>query len=169
MAMGWFSRKRSHGTPASEVAESLYRVVVEEGESGKFIQPEEYNIPINLRTLFSAKTRLYREALVLLVLLSKFQEDKNCEPILRAYEALLMPRRPTPDAMTKLEALKGAMRNLGVLVNPSEKQPLTWSRSWMAGIGYEEIDVINFTLFALHWMDSYIAVRKSVDELCARV
>ena len=76
-----------------------------------------------------------------------------------------MPATPTPDGMVKLEALKGAMRNLANLVNSADSEPLTWSRSWMSGVGHDEANPITLTLFSVHWMDTYIAVRKSVDSL----
>jgi hypothetical protein len=76
-----------------------------------------------------------------------------------------MPATPTPDGMVKLEALKGAMRNLANLVNSADSEPLTWSRSWMSGVGHDEANPITLTLFSVHWMDTYIAVRKSVDNL----
>ena len=70
--------------------------------------------------------RIYREALVLFVLLATSQDNPDYEAILRAYEALVMPPTPTPDGMVKLEALKGAMRNLASLLTPlGDSRPLT--------------------------------------------
>jgi hypothetical protein len=167
--MAWFNRKCRLNVPSTEIANSLYKVVVEKGSEEEFDQPKKYSLPHDVWPAFIAKMRIYREALVLLVLLAKSHDNPDYEPVLRAYEALVMPPTPDLDGMVKLEALKGAMSNLAALLTPSDdSRPLTWSRSWLSGVGHEEGDPITLTLFSTHWMDTYIAVRKSVDRLSPR-
>jgi hypothetical protein len=150
--------------PASEIAYDLRKVIVEDCDSREFDQPEKYGVPETSHVHFQAKMRLYREALVLFVLLSKSNEDNKYEPVLRNYESLIMRAN---DGMTKLEALKGAMRNLKDLLNPTalQERGLSWSRSWFAGIGYDQTNPINLFLFSTHWAETYLAVRESVDNL----
>jgi hypothetical protein len=155
--------------PAGQIADDLYQVIVEDGESGEFDQPEKYGVPETYRVPFQAKMRIYREALVLFVLISKSKEDEKYKSVLRSYEGLIMPDSPTIEGMTKLEALNGAMRRLQDFLKDfresSDPQYFSWSRSWFAGIGYDQINVIDLHLFSMHWIDTYIAVRKSVDLL----
>jgi len=155
--------------PASQIAGDLYQVIVEEGESGEFDQPEKYGVPKTSHVPFHAKMRIYREALVLFILIAKSKQDEKYEPVLRSYESLIMPDSPTIEGMTKLEALNGAMRRLQDFLKDFRESPdpqyFSWSRNWFAGIGYDQFNVIDLHLFSMHWIDTYIAVRRSVDLL----
>jgi hypothetical protein len=95
--------------PAGQIADDLYQVIVEDGESEEFDQPEKYGVPETYHAPFQAKMRIYREALVLFVLISKSKEAEKYEPVLRSYETLIMSDSPTIEGMTKLEALNGAL------------------------------------------------------------
>jgi len=80
--MSWFNRKPRVHTPASEIAKSLYKVVVEEGAEEESDQPEKYSLPYHIWSPFIARMRIYREALVLFVLLAKSRENPDYEPVL---------------------------------------------------------------------------------------
>ena len=155
--------------PAGQIADDLYNVIVEEGEHNEFAQPEKYGVPETYHMPFRAKMRIYREALVLFVLISKSKEDKKYEPVLRRYEAIVLPESPTVDGMTKLEALNGAMRRLSDFLKGYRESPdpqyFSWVRSWFAGIGYDQINLIDMTLFSTYWINTCIGVRKSVYRL----
>jgi len=155
--------------PAGQIADDLYNVIVEDGEHNEFAQPEKYGVPETYQVSFRAKMRIYREALVLFVLISKSKEDKKYEPVLRRYEAIILPESPTVDGMTKLEVLNGAMRRLSHFLKDYRESPdpqyFSWVRSWLAGTGYDQINFIDMTLFSTYWINTYIAVRKSVDLL----
>ena len=69
--------------PAGQIADDLYQVIVEDGGSGEFDQPEKYGVPETYRVPFQAKMRIYREALVLFVLISKSKEDEKYKSVLR--------------------------------------------------------------------------------------
>ena len=45
---------------------------------------------------FQSKWRLYREAIVLMVLLSKEQKDKRYCELVREYERVILPSEPDP-------------------------------------------------------------------------
>ncbi len=95
--------KRTYGerekltVPAGQIADDLYKVIVEEGERSEFDQPEKYGVPETYHVAFHAKMRIYREALVLFVLIIKSKKDEKYEPVLRNYEALVMPTSPPID------------------------------------------------------------------------
>ena len=75
---------------ATEIAEIIYRGFVEEL---KVHAPESYGIPTHLQTSFSAKVRLYREAIILFVLRTMAEKDndmKNCSQGLKLWFSLWM-------------------------------------------------------------------------------
>ena len=86
--------------------------------------------------------------------------------ILRSYERLIFPSTPSPAGMAKLEQLKDAMRQLSELVEPDrERNELSWSMRWLTGIGHPETNPPTLTLFAVYWMNNYIAVAKSLKDI----
>jgi len=155
--------------PAAQIANDLHAVIVEEGGCDEFNQPEKYGVPETYHVLFRAKMRIYREALVLFVLINKAKEDQKYEPVLRSYEAIVLPPSPTIDGMTKLEALNGAMHRFSDLLKGYRESPdpqyFSWVESWFAGIGDDQLNVTYMTLFSTYWINSWLAVWRSVDQL----
>lgn len=47
--------------------------------------------------------------------------------------------------MTKLEAVKSAMKDIDELI--SEKRELFWARNWFSGIGHDEINPTTLVMF----------------------
>lgn len=76
---------------------------------------------------------------------------------------MILPSTPTPDGMTKLEALRTAMRHINSLV--SERREISWSMAWLEDIGHTETNPVTLALFATFWMDFYIAAAKSLADL----
>lgn len=77
--MGRFARDRRHKAPAYEIAETLFRMMVE--EDFDFADPKKFDVPEELWPEFRAKARLYREATVLILLfltLRKKPSTKRC-------------------------------------------------------------------------------------------
>jgi hypothetical protein len=113
--------------------------------------------------------RIYREALVFFVLINKAKNDDKYEPVLRRYEAIVLPESPTIEGMTKLEALNGAMLGLSDFLKGHRESPdpqyFPWVRSWFAGIGYAQNSVVDMVLFSTYWVNTYIGLRESVDLL----
>ena len=101
-----------------------------------------------------------------MLLLSQAREEQVYEHILRSYERLIFPSTPSPAGMEKLEQLKDAMRQLSELVEPDrERKELSWSMRWLTAIGHRGTNPATLTLFAVYWMNSYIAVAKSLKDI----
>jgi hypothetical protein len=109
--------------PAGQIADDLYAVFVEDEGCSEHNQPEKYGVSETYHVPFRGKMRIYREALVLFVLISKSKEDEKYKPVLRSYEGLIMPDSPTIEGMTKLDALNGAMRRLSDLLEGYRESP----------------------------------------------
>ena len=149
---------------ADEIPNSLYKVFVKE-EPG-FGQPARFDIPKTIWPQFHAKMWLYREAAILMVLLSQAQKEKNYEDVLKLFEKRIFSPHPTPDGMVKLEAVKEAIRVLNKLVNEStEQKEFSWALSCLNGIGHTKTNPVVLALFSLNRMNFYSAVAKSVKEL----
>jgi hypothetical protein len=160
----WFTRDGRDKVPADQIAQSLFQVMVE--EEPEPAHPKQYDLPRAFWPQFRGKMRLYREAIVLNLLLSQAQKDKRYEEVLKSYERLIFPSTPSPEGMVKLEALKHAMERISELIDPGgERKPLSWSMAWLADIGHEATNPVTLTLFATYWMDTYIAVAKSLADL----
>ncbi len=150
--------------PADEIADNLYKILVEEEPAHG--APSKFGIPETMWPGFRAKMRLYREAAVLATLLSQAHKETKYEDVLKLFEKRILPTRPTPEGKLKLEALKEAMQLLSQLVDGNEKEKeLSWSRYWLTEIGYSEINPVTLTLFSVYWIDFCIGVAKSLKEL----
>jgi hypothetical protein len=163
--MAGFTRNNPQKATADEIAKSLLQVMVEEeAESG---HPSQFDLPATVWPQFRAKMRLYREAVVLMLLLSWVEKEKTWEDVLKAYEMFILPDTPSTEGITKLEALKGAMARLRKLFHPQGPgEEFSWSKDWMAGIGHEETNPARLMQFACYWMSDYTAVAKSLAGLC---
>jgi hypothetical protein len=82
-----------------------------------------------------------------------------------AFEARVFGEQ-NDESMAFLEAVKGAMRDISDLLDPANRsRELSWAREWLATIGINEFNPVRLTLFALHWMDSYSTIAKSIREI----
>ena len=101
-----------------------------------------------------------------MLLLSHAQKETKYEEVLKSYESRILPSTPTPEGMTKLEALKTAMQHIEELVDPkTERRELSWSMAWFNDISHAETNPATLALFSTYWMDYYIAVAKALADL----
>ena len=156
--------KSREKAPAEDIASNLFQIMVVEEPSADFTN--KFDVPPNLVPQFRARLRLYREAVVLMVLLQRAKQEENYENVLRSYEALLFGNTPDAASMAKLKVVRSAMADLSDLVNPTgQPKQLTWSRQWFAAFGRNETNPATLTLLAMHWMNYYEGVLKTVSEL----
>jgi hypothetical protein len=79
------------------------------------------------------------------------------------FEKLIFPPTATSEGMTKLEAIKSAMKNLDRLI--FEKKKLSWARSWFAGIGHGETNPETLRMF----LELLAVDTKHLRELMRRI
>jgi hypothetical protein len=132
---------------AAYIAAQIYQLWVE--DAAKHFVEEFFERFIALdskREPFTFKIRLYCEASVLRILLAEAQTgDQRYAGLVQEFEKLIFPPVRGSEAWNKLEAIKSAMSNLDRLF--SDGKHFSWTRSWLAGIGYDETNPETLTLF----------------------
>ena len=165
--MSWFEKTRHLTTSPIMVAKLLHQIMAE--EDNPQCAPEFFHLPESVHASFRAKVSLYRETNVLLALLIRAKQDPMFEPPLQEYERILFPQSPeTPAGSARLQAVKAAMQDLQILVDPKDSQKLTWGRSWFSTIGHDETNPATLMLFYTFWSNLYIAAHESLEGLIAR-
>ncbi len=173
--MSWFSRGRRHTVPAAQLAEDLFRIE-EEPESSKSLfrvageDTDRTQPAVRMSGMvwprFRDKMRLYREAIVLMLLSSQAQKERGYNEVLKSYERLILPGAATPQGIAKLEALQAAMQDISRLVNDhGERKEFSWSAAWLNEVGHTESNPVTLSLFALFWIKYYSTVAGSLAEL----
>jgi hypothetical protein len=115
---------------------------------------------------FRERVFLYREANVLLAVLMRVHQDPLFEQPLREYERILFPESPeTPAGAARLQAVKKAMQDLRMLMNPEDRRKLTWGRNWFATIGHDETNPATFMLFYILWCNLHVAAHESLERM----
>jgi hypothetical protein len=162
--MSWFRKERRLQTSPIMIAELLHQIMVD--EDNPHAAPETYHLPEAVHGRFREKVFLYREANILLALLSRAREDKLFEPPLREYEHIVFPQSPdTPTGAARLRAMRAAMQDLCALMDPSDTRKLTWGRKWLADIGHDETNPATLLLLFTFWSNLHIAARASLDRM----
>lgn len=149
------------------VAVSLYEVLVVERAEDDL--PEQFEVPAVIVPLFRERVKLYREAIILMSLISESQTKQLFKDVLIAYEMLVMGSIPSPAALQKMNELKAAMADLNRLLNP-ERLPkeFTWGMKWFHEIGHDEVNPVRLSLFATLWMGEFTTAVQSLRDLESR-
>jgi hypothetical protein len=114
---------------------------------------------------FRFKMRLYKQATILLAIGSQASREQQYAQVLEAYEAMILPHSPTPEALRRLADLKEAMRDIANLVDPAgERNQFAWAMNWLKSIGHEEYNPVTLTLFGHFVAETYIAACKTLSE-----
>jgi|NGEPerStandDraft_6_1074524.scaffolds.fasta_scaffold173562_2 hypothetical protein len=162
--MSWFKKERRLQTSPIMIAELMHQIMVE--EDNPQAAPKFFHLPEVVHPRFREKVFLYREANILLALLTRAKEDKLFEQPLQEYERILFPQSPdTPAGAARLQAVKGAMQDLRALVDPDDSRKLTWGRKWFADIGHDETNPATLMLFFTFWSNLYVAAHKSLERM----
>lgn len=152
------------GAIPETIARSLHEVLVEKCADDDM--PQQFGIPEPAISEFRAKVRLYREAMILMQLVSESESQTKFKEVLVAYEKLIFDLVPSPTSLQKLNALKKAMSNLDKLLHPEvQPQEFTWAREWLHEVGHDEYNPAKLTLFSVHWMNAYVSVAQSIRDL----
>jgi hypothetical protein len=154
-------------TPAV-IAEQLHLILAKEDDPQA--APEFFHLDLAkaVHDRFREKVFLYREASVLLVLLTRAQKDPLFEQTLREYERILFPTSPeTPAGATRLQAVKAAMKDLQALIDAiaHDGPKFTWAQDWFASIGHHETDPITNAKLSLYWSHKYVGTHETLDAM----
>jgi hypothetical protein len=93
------------------------------------------------------------------------QSNSRFSAVRKSLEGLVFTM-PQEVGMPFLEDLRTAMQDLNELLSSSnERRELSWARAWFQAIGMDETNPVDLALFAVAWMDAYVAVTKGVRDL----
>ncbi len=159
--MRWFAHKSRDDSIAERLFNQFVNVAVQDREK----HCDVYHITPDLKAQYLSKARLYHEALVLMLLLERQSQDAAWTRVLEGFEKNVLPSSPDDEGMTKLEALRGAMRRISDLVGPAGKdQEFSWASSWFASMGHTESNPASLLAFVLEWTQYYVAVSTFLKE-----
>jgi hypothetical protein len=157
----WFSHRKK--IAPRELSETLFEILVQGRERDE--TSDQFSIPPALVANFRAKVTLYREAVILMNLLSVSETKREYGPVLREYEELVFGATQTAAGLEKLKAVKGAMADLHKLISPQGRpEELTWSSTWLEDIGHIDHNPARTTLFAVLWMSDYAMVARLIRQ-----
>jgi hypothetical protein len=152
-------------TEAEEVAKSLYETFVQE-RSGEGFPEESGSVTRELRPKFYERVDLYREALLLLALITESKSRTEFKQVLQSCEGCVFGSTPTDAGIQKLDVIRAAMADLTRLLKPPGRpREFTWAMEWFRAIGHTETNPVCLALFAHTWMDEFLAVVKTIKEL----
>jgi len=155
-------RKRKHGVEASELAQSL----LDEFIRKIVADVKDLQLDAPTRERYEAKTRLYQFAAVLIALIREERTNTRFLAVRDHLERCIFP--PSLDqGKDLLTEVRAAMRDLGHLLDPGEerrRKEMSWARAWLQEIGVDETNPATLALFAIHWMEYFIMVTKSLRE-----
>jgi hypothetical protein len=159
-----FVTEPNDGDTVDTIAGSLFQIMVQ--EEAACAPNKQIDLPNALWSKYSDKRRLYLEATVLMFLLSQAQNGKKYEAVVQAFEKRIFPGTPSSDGLTKLEVVKHAMKRISELLQPDEGKlaALSWSRTWLMGIGHEEHNPVTLTLFARYWINTFATVGEVMQD-----
>ena len=157
-----------------ELAEYLYEKLRSGGWDIELVDRHELlnklEIPDAKSERVLAKVRLYHEALILLCLQARTMSDSRYGGLIVSFERLVYPNTEQ-EGVVKVEAIRGAMRNLADLPKGAETTVASlsrWSQDWLRVIGLEETNPGKLTLFATWWIPGQFAlVCRCLDEMGA--
>lgn len=146
------------------IAKLLHETLVMERSSDPLV--ERFKIPEPLIAAFRAKVALYREAVILMRLISESNQEAKFVDVQTAYETILFGAVPTPEGLEKLKTLKAAMADLRELAQENSR-PASWARQWFADMGYDVTNAITNALLANTWMEEYVGTAKAIKKCLA--
>ncbi len=142
------------------IARSLFQHWVQKDQAPPFPIGQ---LPKSIRIPYQSKWRLYREAIVLLALLSKERSDPRQTELVREYERLIYPTsRQALGATVKLVAMKSAMNDLAELYE-GEHSEGAWGKQWFEQLG-ELPNPVDCWLFSNAAMQMLAAVSQMLED-----
>jgi hypothetical protein len=166
--MGWLRRDKTETIGADYLANLLNNEFILTQDQR--FQPQYYGVPEKFHGPFVTKMKLYREALILMVILGRVQNDEANKPLLTEYERIILPGdAPTPEGFEKMHAIKEAMKDLRDLFHSVAKpNGLPWCTNWFLEAGITQTAPLMDILLNTVWMNEWLAAQKSLDQIQGR-
>ena len=158
--MSSFYHKKAGATSDEIASIFLSEFIVNDDLSPKTIS----EINAENQDQYMLKCKLYRIALILIILIN---EEKNNQKVLLIREALESKLFGTPNDQSRiiLSQIQSSMSDLKNLLFPDDNpKELSWARHWFESLGIDIINPADLTLFAINWMDLYIATTNTLKE-----
>jgi hypothetical protein len=161
--VSWLHSFRRKKISADLFARTLYEGLIQ-GRSGEKLAAES-RIPPSIRARFTAKVAIYREAVLLMTLMSWAEKRAEFKKVLHSYEGIVFGAEATPCGLDNVAILKTGMHALAELIEGGgQGKELIWSIAWFRDIGHDEHNPLELALFAAAWMDEYIMVANTIED-----
>lgn len=162
--MSWLSRFRKEDPASKIIARKLHEILVEKYFYEDLLK--RLDIPSAFAQKFLDKVARYREAIILMCLVSEAQDHKEFGKVLNAYKEMVFGPGAALEGIQNLTALDAAVVDLYRLFDPrGTVEEFAWGREWFAQIGYEADNPITNFLLARLWIGEYkataIAIRRT--------
>jgi hypothetical protein len=145
---------------APELAQSLVDAFVENpiSDEHRYLHLSEA-----ATTRYETKARLYRTAILLMTLGAEEQNERALTHVREHVERIVLPR--APDYLLLAE-LRNAMRDVSKLLEEkNDGKVIGWANAWLQDIEIDESNPAALVLLATQWMDGYLAVVRTIEEL----
>jgi hypothetical protein len=110
------------------------------------------------KATFREKTRLYKQAAVMLCIMACERNDKRFAGLRKNFENRIFP---TARGEEFLESYLAAISDLEDLISPPEMK-FYWARRWFSAIGVEITNPVRATLFVISWQQRIFHVREAL-------
>ena len=153
--------KRRVKAPAKTIAAELFQQFVQEPS---VVMPDGAPAECEDRAALDDELRLYRFASVLLAVLDAEHRDAAFSAVRDELERLFFPARAA-DGRAQLVFVRKAMSQLAELIQPEgDPQPMSWALRWFQRAGVHETNPAVLDLFAIQWLDHFVAVAGTLRE-----
>ena len=147
--------------PAQLIAAELFQQFVQEPTVDL---PEGAAAECEDRAALDDELRLYRFASVLLAVLDAEHRDAAFSAVRDELERLFFPACAA-EGRAQLVFVRKAMSQLAELIQPEgEPRPMSWALRWFQRVGAHETNPALLDLFALQWLDHFLAVAGALRE-----
>ncbi len=152
-------KRKGNNTAYNEIARVIVSDFVTNMNLDKDWKEEYQNI-----NSFLTKCKIYKIAIVLMVLLSEENKHSEINNLRVEFEKLVFGEQ-SDMSINLLNEVKPAMKDLaGLLFTDSPKQ-MNWARNWLLSAKIDETNPANLAFVAMEWMDFYIACVKSIRDI----
>jgi len=153
--------KRRVKAPAKTIAAELFQQFVQEPS---VVMPDGAPAECEDRAALDDELRLYRFASVLLAVLDAEHRDAAFSAVRDELERLFFPARAA-DGRAQLVFVRKAMSQLAELIQPEgDPQPMSWALRWFQRADVHETNPAVLDLFAIQWLDHFVAVAGALRE-----